>query len=195
MNKFLILIVVIFSNHVSYGQNNHKIFVTYGISNALPAYNHNGVAGGGGYDGTGSFSIGLRYFAKSNKPITFETGLDYATHKYDKSPAFYPGLDMAPKPEKLHLISVPLYANLTFWKYVFVHGGALVDFEINKQNSIQKQSGIGLGLGIGGKYDFKRFSVMVNPFLQRHAILAFEKTGTRLSLLNAGVRIGLGYSF
>ena len=195
MKKFLILVIVIFSNHLSYGQNERKIFITYGISDAVPAYNHNGVAGGGSYDGTGSFSIGLRYLAKSNIPITFETGLDYATYKYNRKPAFYPGLDMSPKPEELHLVSVPVYANLTFLKYAFVNGGALIDFEINKENSIQKQSGIGFGLGIGGKYDFKRFSVMANPFFQRHAFLAFEKTGTRLSLLNAGVRIGLGYSF
>ena len=195
MKCCLILITLIFTSYFSLGQRKNKLFVTYGISNALPAYNANGVAGGGGYDGTGSFSVGFRYIAQSKKPITFETGFDYATHKYTRTPAFYPGMDMTPKPEKLELISIPVYANLTFLKYLFINGGALIDFEINKKNSIQKQSGIGFGLGIGGKYDFKRFSIMASPFAQRHAFLAFEKTGTRLSLLDAGVRIGLGYSF
>ena len=194
MKNFSIILAFLFVSVNSFGQNKDKFFVTYGISTAFPAYNSSDIAGGGSFDGTGSFSFGFRYIGKSKRPVTLETGLEYSSHKYDRSPAFNPGLDMTPKSEKLKMLSVPVYANVTFFKYLFVNGGGLIDFEINKHNTVQKQSGIGFGFGLGGKYDFKRWSVMVNPFLQRHAFFAFDKTATRQSLLNSGFRIGLGYS-
>ncbi len=42
-----------------------------------------------------------------------------------------------------------------------MNGGPIVDFELNSSEtpSIDKQSGIGLGLGFGGAYNFKHFTI------------------------------------
>ncbi|TDE18168.1 hypothetical protein [Dyadobacter psychrotolerans] len=193
--KKLILTVLIFSaGFMLTAQAQSKIYATYSYSIAAPVYNQ-GVAGGGSFDGKAASSVGLRYLIKNGKVLSLETGLEYGFFNYERGPAFYPGLDMTSKSEKLNLITVPVYANVTFLKYLFVNGGALVDFEVNKKNTIQKQSGLGFGLGIGGKLDLGHFSMMVNPFVQRHALIPFEKLGTRQSLMNAGVRIGVGYAF
>lgn len=196
MRNLFTILTFIFTSHALLAQNKGGLFFTYSLSSALPAYNRSGMDGGPGYDGKQSSSIGLRYIVKSNKPVAFETGIEYGNYKFNIESEFYPGTEQTTRSSKAELITIPVYANLTFLKYAFINGGALIDIEINKQNTIQKQSGIGFGLGLGGKYNFNKISIFVNPFLQRHAFLSLEgKNDNRLSLVNPGVRVGMGYTF
>ncbi|MCE7042551.1 hypothetical protein [Dyadobacter sp. CY312] len=194
MKSFItVLVICLFSGNI-FAQNAGKLMATYAYSAALPVYNRN-VVGGADFESKGSSAFGMRYILKSKKAITFETGLEYARHKYVISSNLPPNIPATSREEKVELLSVPVYAHLNFLKYLFVHGGALVDVELNKKNSIDKQSGIGLGLGLGGQINIKRISFVINPFLQRHAFVSFpDDTGTRQSLLNTGVRVGLAYS-
>ena len=196
MRNLFTILTFIFISHSLFAQNKGGLFFTYSLSSALPAYNRSGMDGGPGYDGKQSSTIGLHYIIKSNKLVAFETGIEYGNYKFTIKPAFYPGIDQTAKPSKAELITIPVYANITFLKYAFINGGALIDIEINKQNTIQNQSGIGFGLGLGGKYNFNKIDIFVNPFLQRHAFISLEeKNDNRLSLINPGVRVGIGYTF
>ena len=80
---------------------------------------------------------------------------------------------------------------------MYLDGGPLLDKQTNyMQNStLNDQSGIGLELGVGGKYSFDKFTVFINPSLREHAIITFGNTGSSFNLLEAGVKLGLGYNF
>jgi hypothetical protein len=180
----------------SFAQNSSTLFLTYALSNPEPVYNRS-VDGGAGYRAVASSSFGLRYYAKSSKIITLETGIDYSLYHFKMDYVDFPNIVIPDVQQTAKLISIPVYAHLTFLKYLFLNGGVLIDTEINKQRSdVNKQSGIGFGLGIGLKYNYKRVNIFVNPFLERHAFLGFESAqGTRQSIINPGGRVGLGYSF
>jgi len=194
MKKFFYLFAFIIGIQHSFAQDKNTVYLTYGLSSAVPIYNKD-LIGAGSYDASGSSSFGFRFLPKSKLAVALETGVDYTAVKFTSRPAFYPGLDLTPTPQTMSLITIPIYANLTFLKYAFVNGGALIDFEVNKNNTVQKQTGLGFGLGIGGKYRFKNVTLMVNPFFQRHAYFSSEKNGSRQSLINSGVRVGVGYYF
>jgi hypothetical protein len=197
MRNIFILCTVLLLNLDSFAQQANTLFFTYTRSNPEPVYNGS-VDGGAGYRPVTSNSFGLRYLMKSTKVITLETGIDYSLYHFKLDYVDNPGIVIPDVKQTIKLFSVPVYAHLTFLKYFFVNGGLLIDSEIKKQKSdIDRQSGIGFGLGIGLKYHYKKANIFVNPFLERHAFWAFRKPaqGTRQSLLNSGGRIGIGYSF
>lgn len=196
MKNLLLTLFLLFAQ-VSFGQTKNEFYLAYGISNAVPMYGiRNNIDGAPGYSGKGTSSFGFRFLLQSKKAVRLETGADYMTCKFEVSPNLPPGVDETPHTEEVSLISIPIYANLTFLKYCFVQGGVLGDFEISRNATIQKQTGLGFGLGLGGKYAYKNVEFMINPFLQRHALITFkDEQGSRQSLINAAVRFAVGYSF
>ncbi|MCF0056003.1 hypothetical protein [Dyadobacter sp. CY356] len=195
-NLFLISIIVML-NSVCFAQNKNTLFLTYALSNPEPIYNGH-IDGGAGYRPVASNSFGIRYHLKSNKIITLETGIEYSDYKFKLDYVDNPGVVIPDVTQSIKLISIPVYAHLTFLKYLFINGGALIDTEINrKNNDINKQSGIGFGLGAGLKYRFKNVAIFVNPLIERHAFIATGGSdhGSRRSTINAGGRVGIGYSF
>ena len=196
MKRFFYIFIFILGIQQAFAQDKNILYLTYGFSNATPIYNKE-LEGTGGYDGKGTSSFGIRLIGKSRKVIAFETGLDFISCKFDMEPAFHPGIDMTPSPEKMSLLSVPVYANLRFLRYFFINGGAFLDFEVSKknENTVSDQTGIGFGLGLGGRYTFKKMSVILNPFFQRHSYLSLNQSGASQSLINSGFRVGLGYVF
>lgn len=184
-------------NSACFAQNNNMLFLTYALSHPEPAYNKP-LDGAAGYKAEASSSFGIRYLMKSSKVITLETGIEYSNYHFKLDYVDYPVVTIPYTPKTVKLISIPVYAHLTFLRYIFINGGALIDTEINKKDpDITKQSGIGFGLGAGLKYKFKHISIFVNPFLERHAFISFggSKQGYKQSMLNAGGRAGIGYSF
>ncbi len=176
-------------------QQNHTLFATYSISGSTPLY-HKRLEGGGSYKAATSHSFGVRHIIKGSRMIGLETGLEFARYQFDARVSPLPLPEVYAR-QTVSMISIPVYANLTFMKYLFVNGGLLVDAEFDKQkNSIDKQSGIGFGLGLGARYTHQKLAVFINPFLERHAFVPFQKErGTRQSIINSGIRVGVGYSF
>lgn len=197
MKNHFFLSVILLLNSVCFAQNNNTLFLTYALSNPQPVFNGN-VAGGAGYKPVASNSFGLRYLIKSPKIITLETGIEYSNYHFKLDYVDDPGIPIPDNKQTTNLISIPLYAHLTFLKYFFINGGLLIDCEISrKQSTINKQSGVGLGLGAGIKYKYKNVAIFVNPFLERHAFLRPENMQllSGRSTINPGGRVGIGYSF
>ena len=80
---------------------------------------------------------------------------------------------------------------------MYLDGGALIDKQTNyiSDSPLNDQSGIGFEFGIGGKYSFDKFTVFVNPSLREHGLITFDNTRSSFNLLEAGVKLGLGYNF
>jgi hypothetical protein len=119
-----------------------------------------------------------------------ESGLLFLNNKI-RLDYFRPGIGSVIVDSDLHMISVPLYAKYTFLKYLFLQGGVSLDLQTNYSNdsNLDKQSGLGLEFGFGGKVNFGKVSLFLNPFYSNHAINAHN------NLMEAGAKFGLGYNF
>ncbi len=194
MKTNIFVFFLIFFIQTIFSQN--RISAYYGFSdNAL--LRKADLCGGPSFEGEGGDLYGLNYGKELFKNFSLETGLEYSKNKIEITPNFYPGIDMTPREVDIEILTVPIYANYTFLKYIFVNGGALIDFELNREEyaSTDNQSGIGFGIGIGGKYDFNDLTVFINPFYRSHAIIPFEKENYNQLLNEIGLKFGIGYNF
>lgn len=195
MKRLLPLLLLCLLGTTLWAQTGNKLIVTMGYSNSQPLYNKT-LNGGPSFNGNGTASVGLRYVPQSKNALSLETGVEYIHHRYTIHSNLPPNVAAQNREEKLQMLSIPLYARLSFLKYLFFQCGPLLDIELNKKNSIQRQTGMGLGAGIGGSINLGKFALMINPFFQRHALIGFSKNeGTGQSMINGGVRLGLGYTF
>jgi hypothetical protein len=152
--------------------------------------------GGPGYKGQGDLIVGFNYSRSLTKSFSIQTGLEYSVNNvlWNYEDAYNPSF--TPQRASIRMLSVPVYANFTFFKYLFADVGLAADFETSHQSDaiVSDQSGISFGAGIGGKYNFNKMTVFINPFFQLHAIAAFHHEGGG-SLVDQGVKIGIGYNF
>ena len=113
---------------------------------------------GYGFQGKGGAIYGLNYVRTLTKSFSIETGLEYSVNNllWDYEDAYNPSF--TPQKVSVTMLSVPIYANFTFFNYFFADAGLTADFETSYKTGavVSNQSGVGIGLGIGGKYDFKK---------------------------------------
>ncbi len=196
MKKLFSILILVLIGTGCYAQNTNALYITSAIGYPMPVYNQR-VDGGGSFDARQSFVFGLRYQIKSRHKVSLETGVDFGNYNFTLSYINGNGVQVDGIQGAVKLVTVPVYARLTFWRYFFLNGGLLLDLEAGRKGtSIDKQSGFGLGLGLGFKYSYRKINIFANPFLERHAFLSLaDSGGTRQSIINPGVRLGVGYSF
>jgi len=186
------MIVTTFLTINSYSQNSNELRVHYGISTAEFLRNQN-LDGVGATKTTNFNEVGITYLRELFGNFHLETGINYAKSDVQISPAFM-GEPVPPSYEQLEIVSIPMYANYTFWNYLFVNGGPIISFQTS-DNSTDSQAGIGYSLGIGGTYNFDKFSIFVNPNFKRHAVIPFKKERFHQKLTELGVQFGIGFKF
>jgi len=148
-----------------------------------------------GHSGKGGKLYDLKYARQINKFFSIESGFEYSINKIE-TVTFPDGMNHY-KESNIKMLSIPVYCDLTIWKYFFLDAGPTIDFELHRQTSesTYNQSGIGFGLGIGGRYTLKNFTVSLNPFYQKHLILRSKKGAYHENLWESGIKLGLGYNF
>lgn len=94
------------------------------------------------------------------------------------------------------MISIPVVAKFSFFKYFYADAGFTADFQTNyDSNSIgTKPSGIGLEVGLGAAYNFGKIKLFINPYYQAHNIISDAGTHS-YNLLERGYKFGAGYNF
>lgn len=192
VRKLVCTLAIILASSNSFSQENNEFLFYYGTSDSKMLRNQD-------LDGTGSMEVtsfsefGFRYLGKINKHLSLETGLNYSKADLELTPAFM-GEPVQSRGEEFELISIPVYVSYTLWNYVFIHAGPLLDFQLS-ENTTDSQSGIGYGLGLGGKFNFNNIVIYLNPNFKRHAVIPFEKENYHQRLTEFGVQLGLGYKF
>jgi hypothetical protein len=183
--KFLLAALILLSFQ-AFSQSNNSVSLVYGVAgNTVDIHN---AIGDFGYSNQNGYQYGLMYSRKLNKLFSLETGLMYSENKIQLTTIGPAG---ATYNQKLDMLTVPAYIDMTFLKYLYAQYGFVFDHETNYSayHDVNDQSGFGIELGIGGKYSAGPISFFVNPFLCRHAVNA------RNNLLEAGARFGLGFNF
>ncbi|MFI5139320.1 MAG: hypothetical protein ACHQIM_15975 [Sphingobacteriales bacterium] len=193
MKNLLLLFTFLFLCTGAYCQSKNTVSVIFGTGS-------NGVGligiGGPGYQGQGESIFGFNYSWSLTRSFSIETGLEYSVNNVLLDYVDPPRPNFTPQKASIRMLSVPVFANITFLKYFFADGGFIADFETSHKSDaiVSDQSGIGMGLGIGGKYNFKKVTLFINPFIQFHDAVSFNRQGGG-SLFDQSVKFGIGYRF
>lgn len=178
-------------------EKKHRIGLNTTFLGDNDVFTFESLAGAGNVDGNGLYSLGVSYAYILNKRIELQSGLDFSIYRVTIEPA-YAGeeFDHSPWNENIKQLTIPLTVNVNFGKYFFINGGFLLDFEVSKKNSIDKQSGLGAVIGIGFKYDFDSgIFILANPYYKLHSLIPFSSANYQQHLQEYGLKIGVGYSF
>lgn len=188
----IILFCILFlTNFDVMGQNN-TISGYYGYSESA-FLRYVSLEGDAGYDNSNAYEFGIKYSRAISDRLTIETGINYFSTDVKITPAFT-GEPVPPTHETLKVTSVPVFLNITLNKIFFLNGGPIFGFQ-NNETSIDSQSGIGYGIGVGGQYEFNNIVLYINPNLKRNTILPFKTGQYYLRLTHFNIDIGLGYRF
>ena len=143
-------------------------------------------------DITAASGIGLIYLKPINPWLEWETGLTYTLYKVKTTSSPVP--EVTTRNSTLSLLDIPIGVRAGFWKYFFASGGLLLDLDMMSNSSISSQSGIGLMLGLGVKYDFSfGGSLFINPYGKLHALLPFSSDKHQDRILESGLKFGITY--
>jgi hypothetical protein len=185
--KFILIACLLTSIH-AFSQSKNNISFVFGASSC--DVNIHGAIGDYGYVKQNGVTNGLSYIRTLNKSFSLEVGVLYSDDKVRLSTIQGGGEQF--DNQNLHLWSFPVMVRYTFLKYAFLQGGTYFDFQSNygsNTSNLQKQSGVGLELGLGGKYNFGPVGVFINPYFVNHAFYASN------NLVELGVKAGVGYNF
>ncbi|MGZ3820743.1 MAG: outer membrane beta-barrel protein [Mucilaginibacter sp.] len=182
----LIFSAFILLSFQAFSQTKNNISILYGIA-ANDGDNH-GVKGDYGYSPQSGLAYGFSYTRNLTRSFSLETGLLYSINKVELHTS---GPRGGIFDQNSNLLSIPLYAKKSFLKYFFAQWGLSFDHQTNYSSGsiIDDQSGIGIALGIGGRYNIGQTSVFINPFFCRHALNAQN------NLVETGIKFGIGYNF
>lgn len=142
-------------------------------------------------------SIGFIYSLPVSQSLDFETGIEYALFKIESIAAITePTLPRDTSYTNLSLIQVPISLRLTFARYFYATGGAILDLDMRNTSPIKSQSGIGAMAGLGASYTFTNgISIFTNPFLKIHSLMPFGSWKNHQRILESGMRVGIAYQF
>lgn len=195
MKKSLLLIIFILIYASTFAQSKSEIALFYGRSAgpAIVSIIRNGSPKGAPSSSLrDNNSIGIRYFTgiNNNPKLKIETGIDYLAGKLEIKPAMTGNpVQDASHIEDFKLVTLPFYLNHSFGKYFYINEGIMLDYQKATSDTFTG-FGVGIGFGIGGKYECKNFSFYINPKIERHLFLS-EKYG----LIELGIMVGVGYNF
>lgn len=193
MKKILLVAFLLCLSFKALAQKQNEIRIYGGITTS-DISRHSKLDGDVSLDLNNTYEFGLRYLLQITQNLAIESGLNYWRGDVKINPPMNPGPNLSSRKEELQITSIPIYANFSFLDYFFINGGPVMDFQ-SSDSRIDDQSGIGVGLGIGGEYTFNNFSVFINPNIRRYAVIPFEEENNHQKLTSFGVNLGLGYQF
>jgi len=189
--KFIFLALLIVSAS-AFSQSNN-ISVVYGFSNTN--VDIHGAIGDFGFNTKTGLALGLLYTKKITPYFSLQTGLFYQDDKAEEN-SILPGRGNINDDGDLKIVSVPIIAKFTFFKYLYADAGLSIDKEINYTGNYLTvdQSGIGIEAGIGGQYTFRRITLFINPYIKNYGLAHFNSKED-FNLFESGFKFGVGYNF
>jgi hypothetical protein len=150
------------------------------------------LVGGPSYDLNLGYSIGFQFNRKLTNRLEFNTGVTWYSNQVSVTPNFYPGIDRTAKNYNVQLLYVPIFLKTYVSKYIFLNGGFIGDIDVTQSRYITSQSGVGAGLGIGGRVSVsKNMSMELNPYLNFHGLFLANSDLYPERVLDSGVKLSV----
>ncbi len=152
--------------------------------------------GAASHEGNGSGQWGLDYSYGFNEKTRIITGFSLTRSRFTTTPAPVNPPETSYEAE-IGYMTIPVGISYDFSKYFFITGSLLFDLQFSKtkNSSIDDQSGIGLAAGIGGKYQYKRLIIFVQPLVQMHSVISFHEIWEHERMLETGIEAGIAVHF
>lgn len=197
--KFLIILsLLLLTCHFSNAQKsirNKRVGITFssfGISE--PIY-FTDLDGQTDYSSKSFYSLGVNYIHPLTSWIDLETGVEYTRHNI-RVKQILPPMNIPSYNNSFSIINIPITVRANLSQYFFVSGGLLLDLEAGSSSVLDRQTGVGAILGIGAQYEFNNgLGLFINPYSKAHTLIPFSSEEYHQRLIEAGVRVGLTYSF
>lgn len=198
MKKLLIIFMALISFAANAQQSSRNSFgLTAGAGSASVV--RASLDGAASLDLQGGFEVGANYYRQIEEKLKFESGLLYHYNLLEQNSNLPPDVPPITTQYDVHLIYLPVFLRYNLSKHFFVNGGGLVDIDlsnplgISSSRTLDKQSGLGLGMGIGGELAIlPKLYLQLNPYLNLHgAILLDHQSNHPGRILDAGIKVGL----
>ena len=185
-----------FSQEVKDKTNGQQIGLTFSSLGNNDFGRIRALDGAASHYGKHFYSIGISYLLPIKNRLALETGLEYENHTITTHPMIIPNVEyhITQTQHEISLISIPILIRWTFANYFFAQGGTFLDLDLSDANDLDDQTGLGINLGLGAKYDFKcGISMFVNPYLKYHSIIPFTPEKYQNHLWESAFRLGVAY--
>lgn len=160
-------------------------------NNAIVQYSP--MVGNGSVKDLSSSKFGVSYTFQQHQYLGFETGFHLITQRYKLTPAFT-GVPQPPKAHEFRIISLPAQVRYSFLKFLYLHGGLILDVDVKNSGGVNDQSGVGLGMGAGGEYFFKNsIGFFINPQIAQHGVVSFSDVKSPRKLAESNLTFGISY--
>lgn len=197
MKKNLLLIFLLLNSVFAFSQSGLEVKGYFGVSRTLVGPNAD-VVGAGSVEVDGFREIGVLLSKMIGQKARLNAGVTYVMGNAQFNPPFCGGCywnEDYPQ-TRFEMVSIPVYAEYSLTKFLFVAAGPIVDFQLSDGNNFDEQSGIGYLVGLGGKVHAEKFTFSVFPNYKRHAVIPFDKPeGYKDFLQELGIQFGVGYRF
>ena len=202
MKKILLLILClsVIGNIFCQSDRKNYIGINYSFGSIDYKSNRTGFFSSSNYEGKSYRSIGFDYRYRISENVDFCTGLIYTNNilTLRTRQHFSDGRSNHYYDDNLFIFSLPLRLKYHFLKYLFIDGGASVNYHPSKGY----KWGVGFGVGLGAEYIFNNgFVVSFAPNIKLN-FLDEEESDNRIhtnimpdKLTQWGIKFGLGYIF
>ena len=203
MKKILLLILClsVIGNIFCQSDKKNYIGINYSFGSIDYKSNRTDFFSSSNYEGKSYRSIGFDYRYRISENVDFCTGLIFinniltlGTSHLSTGGSNYNNYD-----DNLFIFSLPLHLKYHFLKYLFIDGGASINYHPSKGYTW----GIGLGGGVGAEYVFNNgFALSLSPNMQLNFLNKDESDNNNMpsmpgpdKLTQFGLKFGLGYRF
>lgn len=190
MKKLSFLIAFIIASHFLYSQN-HSVGLSYGqvYNGALRTFVRMDCGATYFYNNGAQYNLNYRFQLSSKVALT--SGLQYQQNEIE-SRSTSPAGESQSYAFEVNNLNIPILANISFWKYFFVEGGPLLNFEIDSYGP-NSQTGLGFSLGAGAQYDLGKLNFFLKSQNQIQTLIPFKWDGRQDKLITNSLAVGVFY--
>jgi hypothetical protein len=189
MKKIVLSGIFLILTSILFGQE-FKISIAPTINSGLY---YQFVTGGPGQNLRAGFTSSFDYLILKDNRINFGLGLNYQFSQVEFVPNLNTG-DMPLHTENVNLISIRFKTvyNLKNQFYLSLDPSADLHLNYDSQQTLDKQSGIGLSFGLGKNVKIKEaVAINIEPKLWIHNIIPFNESNFPYRLTTFGLNLGL----
>lgn len=193
MKKALVLFLALSLTSINcISQNHMDVSINYALIKTQ-LLRPSRVDGGASYMNKNDYELGFRFRRKLSNRMSIETGLDFLSSKVEISFLDHTG-KLIKLEENHELFTIPLLLYYSIKQNYFVNSGVLINRH-NRNNSFDKQSGVGLSFGFGRKFFLSDIYFVLNPRLDINTLISITKKKNHVRLFEPGLQLGFGYEF